>query len=155
MSQIVAVDLSAKVEQWNKNSVIAFSNGIQGSTFVSKKVKKASKDLLKIYYPHHGPAFYTFQLFAVFIYLTIQPYLQQIKKLHIDQDYSGKKTEGFIKDFLLNFLRRDIPSLRGNFIQFRKVGGSNADRLARDIYQDKKKADRSITFKQVQALWSK
>lgn len=155
MRHNVSVDLSAKVEQWSKNSAVAFSNGIQGSALVSKKVKKLARDWVKIQYPDHSPAFYTFQLFAAFIYLLIKPHLPQIGHLQVDQDYPGVESKSLIKVFILNFVQRHNPSLRGDFITLREVRGSKADRLARSIFIGQKTADRRVTLREIQAVFIK
>jgi hypothetical protein len=71
----------------------------------------------------------------------------------IDKDYLGEKNEGVIKDFLLNLLHRENPSLRGGFISFWEVGGSAADVLARRVYLGDKEVDRKIALKDIQQLF--
>ncbi len=153
MSETVFVDLSAKVEQWNKNTAVAFSNGIKGSILISKKVKKAARNWLKTEYPNHSTTFYCYNLLTVWIYLLLKPNLERIGHIVIDKDYPGQESEKLIKDFLLNFLHRDKPTLRGSFISFQEVRGSCADILARDIYQNKKEANRKITLEDIRQLW--
>lgn len=151
----VSVDLSAKVEQWTKDSAVVFSDGISGSILVKKKVKKSARNWLRIIYPDHRPTFYAYLLFAAFIYLLIKPYLDQISHLVIDRDYPGIEPQRDIKDFLLNFLHDDIPSLGGGFISFRRVGGSTADILARNVFREKTTAGREIGLDEVQELFEK
>ena len=153
MPYVVEVDLSAKVEQWSKNTAVAFSDGIQGSVLVSRMVKRAARDWLKTWYPNRSKAFYRYNLLAAFVYLLIKPHLQQIEHVVIDKDYPGEKNEGLIKDFLLSLLHREDPSLRGGFISFWEVGGSAADTLARRVYLGDKEAARKITFKDIQQLF--
>jgi hypothetical protein len=153
MPYVVEVDLSAKVEQWSKNTAVAFSDGIQGSILVESSIKRAARDWLKTWYPNRGTAFYQYNLLAAFVYLLIKPYLQQIEHVVIDKDYPGEKNEGLIKVFLLNLLNREDPSLRGRFISFREVKGSAADVLARRVYLGDKEADRKITIKDIQQLF--
>ena len=123
MPYVVEVDLSAKVEQWSKNTAVAFSNGIQGSILIESSIKRATRDWLRIRYPGRRNAYYVYNLLVAFIYLLIKPYLQQIEHVVIDKDYPGEKNEGVIKDFLLSLLHREDPSLRGGFISFLEVGG--------------------------------
>ena len=153
MPYIVEVDLSAKVEQWSKNTAVAFSDGIQGSVLISRRVKQAARDWLKIRHPGRRNAYYVYNLLAAFIYLLIKPYLEQIEQVVIDKDYPGEESEGLIKVFLLNLLHRDDPSLRGRFIGFREVKGEAADMLARRVYLGDKKADRKIAIKDIQQLF--
>lgn len=144
MHHTVSVDLSAKVEQWSKDTAVAFSDGINGSIFVNKKTKKAARNWVKTVYPNRKPTFYVYLLFAILIYLAIKLYVDKIRHIEIDQDYSGSQTEGDIKSWLLHLLHRHNPSLRGRFISFREIKGSNADILAREIFQEARPADRKI-----------
>jgi len=153
MPHIVEVDLSAKVEQWSKNTAVAFSDGIQGSILIDRRVKRRAREWLRDRYPDRSKGYYRYLLFAAFVYLATQPYLQQIRHMTIDQDYPGPQNEKLIKDFLLNFLHRDNPSLHGDFISFREVKGSQADILARNIYRGSKEAERRISFKDIQAIF--
>jgi len=153
MPYVVEVDFSAKVEQWSKNTAVAFSDGIQGSILISRRVKRAARDWLKIRYPGRRSAYYVYNLLAAFIYLLIKPYLEQIEQVVIDKDYSGEESERLIKVFLLNLLHRNDPSLRGKFISFREVRGKAADVLARKVYLGDKEADRKITIKDIQQLF--
>ena len=153
MPYVVEVDLSAKVEQWSKNTAVAFSDGIQGSILVESSIKRAARGWLRTWHPNRSKAFYRYNLLAAFVYLLIKPHLQQIEHVVIDKDYPGEKNEGLIKDFLLNLLHWEGPSLRGEFISFREVRGSAADILARRVYLGDKGADRKITVKDIQQLF--
>lgn len=153
MLYIVEVDLSAKVEQWSKNTAVAFSDGIQGSVLISRRVKQATRDWLRIRYPDHRNIYYVYNLLAAFVYLLISPYLEQIEQVVIDKDYSGAESERLIKVFLLNLLHRNDPSLRGRFISFREVRGSAADVLARRVYLGDKEADRKIAVEDIEQLF--
>jgi hypothetical protein len=153
MPYVVEVDLSAKVEQWSKNTAVAFSDGIQGSVLISRRVKRATRDWLRFRYPGRRKAFYVYNLLAVLIYLLIKPYLQQIEQVVIGKDYPGEESERLIKVFLLNLLHREDPSLRGEFISFWEVRGSAADVLARRVYLGDKEADRKIAINDIQRLF--
>lgn len=159
MPHAVEVDLSAKVEQWNKNTAVAFSDGIQGSVWISSRVKKAARNWLKEIYPNRSQAFYKFLLLSTLIYILIKPHLKRIEEVTIDLDYPGKKSKEMITNFLLNLLQHDDPSLRGGFIGFREVKGSKADLLAREIFEKGKEgkhnADRKITLDDIKAVFPK
>ena len=153
MPYVIEVDLSAKVEQWSKNTAVAFSDGIRGSVLISRRIKRAARDWLRIRYPGRRNVYYVYNLLAAFIYLLIEPYLEQVEQVVIDKDHPGKESERLIKVFLFNFLHRDDPSLRGRFISFREVRGSAADVLARRVYLGDKEADRKIAIKDIQQLF--
>jgi hypothetical protein len=52
MAYVVEVDLSAKVEQWSKNTAVAFSDGIQGSILIESSIKRAARDWLRASRPN-------------------------------------------------------------------------------------------------------
>ena len=153
MPHVVEVDLSAKLEQWSKDTAVAFSNGINGSILVTSRVKRNAREWLRYIYPDRSKSFYRYTLLAACIYLAIQPFLQEIRHVTIDRDYPGHEPEAQIKGRLLQFLHRDDPSLRGGFVSFREVKGSRADVLARDIYRKNKEADRRISLSDIQQVF--
>lgn len=159
MPHTVEVDLSAKVEQWSKDTAVAFSDGIRGSIFIRHKTKKAARDWLKTRYPDRSQSFYKYLLFSALIYLLIKPYLEQIERIVVDLDYSGRKSKEMITNFLLNFFQSDDPSLRGSFIEFKEVKGSKADLLARELFERSKKgrcvADRKIGLDDIRMVFPK
>ncbi len=153
MPHTVSVDLSAKTEQWTKDSAVAFSDGIQGSMLVRSRVKQQARRWLERRYPNRRSTYYTFLMFALMVYLLIEPHLDEIEHVVIDQDYPGKENEGLIKDFLLNFLHNAGYKIRGRYISFREVRGSQADVLAREIYRGREKPDRRISLSEIQQLF--
>lgn len=155
MSYTVLVDLSAKVEQWSKNTAVTFSDGIKGSILISKRVKKATRDWLKIRYSNRSKAFYRYNLLAAFVYLLLKPNLSKIEHIVIDKDYPGLASENQIKGRLLQFFHRENLYLRGDFISFREIKGSKADVLARSVFVGKKKADREVSFGEIKVVFAK
>lgn len=153
MPHTVEVDLSAKVEQWSRDTAVAFSDGIKGSILIRKKDKKESRDWLRCRYPNRSPAFYTYLLLATLIYIAIKPHLPKIQRIEVDDDYPGVSSHDKIKNLLLNFLQRDNPSLRGEFINFREVRGSSADILARRIYEGKLETERKVNLNDIRKLF--
>ncbi|MSP12189.1 MAG: hypothetical protein EXR62_04435 [Chloroflexi bacterium] len=154
MPHTVRIDLSAKVEQWSKNTAVVFSDGITGSFLINSRTKREVREWLKVRYPNRKPAFYLYLLFALLIYLLVRPHLEEIEYIIIDKDYPGEESEKEIKSWLLHFLHRENPALRGSFISFQEVRGSGADRLARSIFE-KGEAERRIALSEIQAVWGK
>ena len=153
MPHTIEVDLSAKVEQWSRDTAVAFSDGISESILVKKKVKKAARDWLHERYPNRSSTFHTHLFLATLIYIAIRPYLPEIRRIEIDDDYPGASSHDRIKNLLLNFLQTDKPSLRGNFIGFREVRGSSADILARRTYEGREEAKREINLNDIKKLF--
>ena len=108
MSQIVYVDLSAKVEHWNTDSAIAIADGFSTSYLVPARVKQAVRRRLTELY---GTKSLTYRALALFIYLAVHEHLLIIHQIVIDRDYTGDRAQGTIKNILLNMLRRDKSDL--------------------------------------------
>lgn len=152
MPHTVAVDLSAKMEQWTKDTAVAFSDGIQGSILIRSRVKRRARRWLERRYPHRRSTYYTFLMLALAVYLLIRPHLDEIEHVVIDQDYPGRENEGEIKSWLFHLLHRDDPSLRGRFVRFREVRGTRADVLAREVYRGNKEPDQMVTLNDLQQI---
>jgi hypothetical protein len=145
----VCVDISAKIENWEKPSVIAVSNGHSRALVVSAEVKQAAARLLS----GSEPPQYT--LMALLSYIVIAPDIERLSSVILDQDYSGDVAERIIRRLLLELLRRHRPKLKASAVRMQKVAGSGADRLARAIYKCKQQANGEITLEDIQGvLWA-
>jgi hypothetical protein len=146
---IVYVDLSAKVEQWNKDSAIALCNDVQRVCLVTSKVKRQLRQQLM---QRHGKKSLTFRMLAVLIYFLLRGEMHHVHQVVIDRDYSGSQAEATIKALLLDLLYRDRPDLNSGFIRFENVAGNNADLFARETFQGKRKPDQVVTLKELLRL---
>lgn len=145
----VCVDISAKIENWEKPSVIAVSNGHSRALVISAEVKQAAARLLS----GSEPPQYT--LMALLSYIVIAPDIERLSSVILDQDYSGDVAERIIRRLLLELLRRHRPKLKASAVRMQKVAGSNADKLARAIYKGKLQANGEITLEDIQdVLWA-
>lgn len=144
----VYVDISAKIESWDKLSVVAVSNGHSRALEVSAEVKQAAARLL----PGSEPPQYT--LMALLAYLVLLPDIERLSSVTLDQDYSGEVAERIIRRSLLELLRRRRPKLKASAVRIQQVAGSKADKLARAIFKGKQQADGAITLEDIEgALW--
>jgi hypothetical protein len=146
---IVYVDLSAKAEQLLLGSAIAVANDITWVCFMPTHVKAR---LHKWLVDKHGRKNVTYRLLAVLIYIAVQGRLAEISQIVIDQDYTGKQPEATIKNLLLPLLRRQRAEITAGFVQFRQVKGSRADRLAKQVFDKRRRADRLISWSQVERV---
>jgi hypothetical protein len=148
MPYVVEVDQSGKIEQTSWDTALAFSDGLQGSIIIPAGVKRSVFDFLRQKYPERAGLFHLLQFFAVGLYLLLCPYLDQLTSVTIDLEYSGN--EGYIKGVLLNYLRRENPSLPSDLISFGLVGEeSPADRLAKSVFRGEKEPNRVITLEEI------
>lgn len=143
----VAVDISAKIEAWDKPSVIAVANDHTRALLVTAETKQAVARLLK------GNAEQPqYVLMAVLTYLVVQPEIENVSSITLDRDYSGRVAERLIVKRLLGLLRRKRPKLKASAVRINNVAGSRADRLAREVYREIKKPDGEITLAEIEAV---
>jgi hypothetical protein len=152
MAYVAYVDVSAKIEQWTKDSAIALSNGKSRVYLVKSKVKQRLRQLLT---KQHGGSSVNYRIFALLVYLVARDELNDIVQLVIDKDYTGKEVEATIKNLLLALLQNDKPELKAGFIRFENVRGRNADILARNVYQGVVLPTRVVGFQEIEALLKK
>lgn len=145
----VFVDISTKVEAWDRDSVIAMSNDYDRALLIPAEVKQQAAALI----PSSQPV--QFRLLALFTYLIVRPDLEKIRRIVIDQDYSGEKAERFIKKELIGLIRRDSPTFKTGHIRISEIAGSRADVLAREAYRGNQPVDGTITIEEIEGVLTK
>ena len=143
----VFVDISAKIEAWDKPSLIAVANDHTRVLLVTPATKQAAAKLLK---NSEEPPQYA--LMAVFTYLAVRHEIDRLSSITLDRDYSGEVAERIIVRRLLALLKRDRPRLKSSSVKMGNVAGKQADRMARAAYKGKLKANGEITLKEIAAL---
>jgi hypothetical protein len=140
------VDLSAKLEQWTKDSIVVLSNGSFTALRITKESKQQARQVLV---ERYGRRTVRYRLLAILIYLLIQDHLEQIDTLYIDRDYEGAEAEATIKNLLLHLLRRNGYERQASFVHFANVRGSVADTMARRIYLGKESPPTKLTWEAI------
>lgn len=74
-------------------------------------------------------------LLALLIRLIIEPELDRIEYIVIDEDYSGPQVHAKLRNDLVPLLRQRRPDFTSGRIYFQQVKGTKADKLAREVYQ--------------------
>ena len=92
----IEIDQSGKVENTSKNTIIAFSNDIFGSIFITAKDKR---EIQKIFRKIGKSRIFVYRLFSILIFLLIKDHLKRIDQIIIDEEYPGK--ENLIKNYLI------------------------------------------------------
>lgn len=141
----VFVDISAKIEAWEKKSVVVVANGHVYALRLAPAVKVAMRNALV-----GGRDLPQYALFAAAIYITLRPHLALVKRIRVDLDYSGVLAERALRRLLLAMIRRDVPAFKGADIRIEEVAGSRADELARQCYHGKRRIDGEITLSQLE-----
>ena len=143
----VSVDVSAKIEAWDKPSLIAVANDHTRVLLVTAATKQVAARLLA-----SGDEPTQYVLMAVLTYLAVWPEINQISSLTLDRDYSGDVAERIIVRRLLVMLRQHRPKLKASAVRMENVAGSRADKLARAAYRGLRQPDGEITLAEIVAL---
>ena len=143
----VSVDISAKLEAWDKPSLIAVANDHSRVLLVTPATKQAAARLLA---GSGEPVQYA--LMAVLAYLVVRHEIDHLSSITLDRDYSGEVAERIIARRLLALLKRDRPKLKASAVRIGNVAESRADRLARAAYKGLRRPDGEITLAEIEAL---
>lgn len=145
----VYVDISAKIEAWNKPSVIAVANDHTRTVLIPTEVKVAAAKLVTGVLPVQ------LTLMAVFTYLAVRPDVYQVSSITLDRDYSGEVAERLIVRQLVELIRRERPKFKVSAIKIAQVEGSRADLLAREVYRGLRRPDGAMSLADIEAvLWA-
>ena len=140
----IEIDQSGKIEQLNKDSVIAFSNKTQYSILIPKEVKQ------EVFRLHKGKIKeLRYRLFCIGIYYCFRDYIKEKELITICCEYIGK--ENLIKSFLLDYLRKSYPMMDSKVIRFGKIGkSSNAHAVAIDVFRGNRKPNKILSLIEVE-----
>ena len=140
---IVEVDQSIKVEQTNRDTVIAFSNGEQFALLISARVKREAISYLQNAGRKQKRIY--LWLFVLALYHLLKHHTARVSVIVIDVEYDGQEQN--IKALLLQFLG-GVKSKRPQII-FHSIGKkSNAHALAISIVRGERKANRAISLEE-------
>lgn len=142
----VCVDISAKIEAWDKPSVVAVANDHDRAMLIPIEVKAAAVQMLP------GVPQPQITLMAVFTYLAVRPEIYLVSSITLDRDYSGQIAERLITRQLVELIRRDRPRFKASAIRIAQVEGSRADRLAREVYRGLRQPDGAISLADIEAV---
>src|SRR3989338_2473508 len=145
---VCQVEQSGKIEQTNKITIIAFSNGKHGSV----KLKASDKRYLQDIYRQAGKSkSFTLQVFSALLYLLFEKFRLEKTMVLIDKEYPGH--EALIRSYLVQLAaKRGKIKLAPEELRFSLVGkGSNAHGVASKAFKTNK-ADYSVKKEEVFAL---
>ena len=143
----VQVDQSGtKIERTHRETVLAFSDDVEGAVVIPAKVKKECVAALRK--ESWKAQVFVLQVFVAGIFLLLQDYLARIDSITVDQEYPGR--DGDIKGMLLNLIRQvqgDFP--KENLI-FEEIGRhSRAHHKAYGVYKGFQKPDKVLTTEEI------
>jgi hypothetical protein len=141
----IEIDQSGKIENTEKDTVIAFSNGISKSILIKAKDKR---EIQVFFRKAEKSKIFTYKLFSVLIFILIRPYIEKITEIIIDIEYPGKSD--LIKIFLLERIRKINPNFSARDISFKLVGkNSGAHIVAYGVFAKGKSPDKVVSLKEV------
>lgn len=142
------IDQSGKIEQTEKNTVIAFSNGKNGSI----KLKAKDKRYLQNIYRQAGkPRSYILQVFSALLYLLFEKFKIEKIGIIIDKEYPG--SDNLIRSYLIQLVdKKGKIKLSSEDIRFGSIGkGSNAHGIASKAFKVNR-ADFSASKEEILSL---
>lgn len=144
----VEVDQSGKIEDTQKDTVLAFSNGRSKSILIPAQIKR---DII-IFFHRKGISGKTFYLrifsITLFLLFLLKDYISIFHTVYIDKEYMGK--EAVIKQYLLQIFERNNISIYSDQIQFTLIGKKSlAHYLAISIFRKNVLPDKTITFEDI------
>ena len=137
----IEVDQSGKIEQTNKDTALAFSDGISYAVLIPARVKREAINLLRAT-GKRGKNLYI-SLFAAALYQLLKDHLDRVDYIAIDMEYEGNEQD--VKLVLLNLIWQRCPTYPAANITFRRIGKkSPAHKKALATYRRVAKADGTL-----------
>ncbi len=138
------IDQSGKIEDTNKDTILAMSNG---KKFAIKINARTKRQLQEFFRKKGKPKVYVYDVFAVGVYFLLKPYLKERSVVIVDKEYWGyEKRIGFV---ILSCVKKDRMILKLDIV-FELIGkNSPAHLLALEITRKKCKAEESLDFFQI------
>jgi len=137
----IEVDQSGKIEQTDRATALAFSNGISYTVLIPARVKRKAINLLRAT-GKRGKSVYI-SLFAAALYQLLKDHLDKIELIAIDVEYEGNEQD--VKLTLLNLIWQRRPTYSADNITFRHIRKkSPAHKKALATYRQVIRADHTL-----------
>ena len=141
----IEIDQSGKIENTNRNTIIAFSNDISSSILITGKDKR---EIQRIFREAKKPRIFVYRLFATLIFILIKKHIRRINQVTIDLEYPGKSY--LIKNYLYQEIRKIKPNFPAENIVFKRIGKkSKAHYVAYGIAIGKKLPNKIVSIKEI------
>lgn len=131
------IDQSGKIEQTNKDTVVAYSNSSQHAVLIPRKLKRRIQEIFRM---HGFTSLFIYYLFSVGIFYLLES-LKQESDIVIDTEYPGK--EKLIGQFITMLLGANQKPKHE--ITFARIGNRpRAHYAAKDVFDKKIKPNRIL-----------
>lgn len=142
------VDMSGRVEETTRPTVLALSDGLTFSIRIAAGQKRILLHELRGHKPHWGETQVNVSIFSVLLYLLLKDNIEQLNLVMVDPEYPGHEPD--IKDRVMTLCRRQGIVVYKDQIAFGSVRKrSPAHKLALRVYQGYMPPDRIITAEDV------
>lgn len=141
------IDQSNKIEQTQKDTVIALSNGVKVTLLIRAKEKRILQEEFRRRGEPRNFIIFTFSALLVFLLKKVKPVISVV----IDLEYKDK--EDIIREKLILYSKRLGYDLDRSLITFKSVGkGSPAHKLAGRVTARKQNPDLRVTAEEVMEI---
>jgi hypothetical protein len=142
----IEVDQSIRIDNTQKDTVLAFSNEISGAVRIPARVKRTCLKILR----GRGTTKIYPRIFAVALLILLKENINKINEIVIDTEFSDPKNQRFIKAMLLKNLRKRGSKISPDNIAFRRIGKkSRAHEKAYKVHKGKIKAEHKIGISEI------
>lgn len=144
---ICQIDQSNKVEQTEKDSVVALSNGVRLTVLMRAKDKRSLQEEFRVRGKPRNFILFTFSLLLVYLL----KHAKLVVPVKIDLEY--KDRESIIREKLILYSKRLGYDLDRSLITFKSVGKrSPAHKLAGKVTARKQNPDLRVTAKEAMEI---
>lgn len=136
----IQIDQSGKIEETNRDTILAFANH---ETYSIKIHRRTKRKILEQFRLRGKPKLYTLRTFSAGICLLLRDHPKKFQEVAIDTEYFGKNQaiKSMIEEMLGSKAKNMIP------ISFTHIGKrSRAHLLALSVFRGKQKANRVVTY---------
>ncbi len=140
----VEIDQSGKIGDTKIATVLAFSNRISYSIYISAITKRKLVECLRT--GENSRAFY-FRLFAILIFILIKNFVNKMESIFIDQEYIG--WEGQIKAYLIDIAQKEKINIYPDTVHFIRIGKKSNAHLKAIESLHKGSGDKIISYQEI------
>src|SRR3712207_293667 len=94
------LDMSGRIEETNKKTVVALANGVTSSLAIAAREKRALIEELKRRQPYRTDTLHHVLFFSTLVFFLLRDHTSEVSQLTIDLEYAGY--EPSIKEHVLN-----------------------------------------------------
>lgn len=148
------VDMSGRIEETNKPTVLALADGINICISISAKEKRSAIEVLKRRKLKRKRRLIPVRVFSTLLFLLLRDHIEKLDLVVVDLEYPGHEPD--IKDWVMTLCRRDGIVVHRDQIVFEQVRKkSPAHELAYRTFKGRIRPDRKVTAEDVLRLIGK